>query len=154
MRRKNCPMPILPIANQWYTPSRAMSLWYISVNLLIENILQKEINYFSIQLEKIPMTLTFFRATFLLIFSGKFSSLHARIKISVLFQANFARWEPWHGKFGFSYPWDKYLQIGDVLRDLAATIISLKGCLQCPRQVRNSYSSSWFYLLFRPISNR
>ncbi|KAL7198807.1 hypothetical protein ACSBR2_021161 [Camellia fascicularis] len=48
--------------------------------------------------------------------------------------ANFARWEPWHGKFGFSYPWDKYLQIGDVLRDLAATIISLKGCLQSPRQ--------------------
>jgi hypothetical protein len=48
--------------------------------------------------------------------------------------ANFARWEPWHGKFGISYPWDKYLQIGDVLRELSATIISLKGCLQSPRQ--------------------
>ncbi|KAE9463968.1 hypothetical protein C3L33_04096, partial [Rhododendron williamsianum] len=48
--------------------------------------------------------------------------------------ANFARWEPWHGKFGLSYPWDKYLQIGDVLRELSAIIISLRGCLQSPRQ--------------------
>ncbi|XAR61215.1 hypothetical protein NMG60_11034855 [Bertholletia excelsa] len=48
--------------------------------------------------------------------------------------ANFARWEPWHGKFGLSYPWSKYQQIGDVLRELAATIVSLKGCLQSPRQ--------------------
>ncbi|XP_042488441.1 aluminum-activated malate transporter 12-like [Macadamia integrifolia] len=47
---------------------------------------------------------------------------------------NFARWEPWHGKFGFSYPWHKYLQIGDSLRDLAASILSLKGCLQSHRQ--------------------
>ncbi|XP_043719866.1 aluminum-activated malate transporter 14-like isoform X2 [Telopea speciosissima] len=48
--------------------------------------------------------------------------------------ANFARWEPWHGKFGFSYPWHKYLQTGDSLRDLAASIISLKGCLQSHQQ--------------------
>ncbi|XP_042518319.1 aluminum-activated malate transporter 12-like [Macadamia integrifolia] len=48
--------------------------------------------------------------------------------------ANFARWEPWHGKFGFSYPWHKYLQIGDSLRELAASILSLKGCLQSHRQ--------------------
>ncbi|XP_065864439.1 aluminum-activated malate transporter 14-like [Euphorbia lathyris] len=43
--------------------------------------------------------------------------------------ANFARWEPWHGKFGMSYPWEKYLKIGEVLREVAATIISLKPCL-------------------------
>ncbi|KAL6978511.1 hypothetical protein U1Q18_020179 [Sarracenia purpurea var. burkii] len=48
--------------------------------------------------------------------------------------ANFARWEPWHGKFGISYPWDKYLRVGDVLRELAVTVISLKGCLQSPKQ--------------------
>ncbi|XP_052185618.1 aluminum-activated malate transporter 13-like isoform X9 [Diospyros lotus] len=47
---------------------------------------------------------------------------------------NFARWEPWHGKFGFTYPWDKYLPIGDDLRELAATIITLKGCLQSSTQ--------------------
>ncbi|KAF5951040.1 hypothetical protein HYC85_013033 [Camellia sinensis] len=60
------------------------------------------------------------------------SVIHSKLSDESL--ANFARWEPWHGKFGFSYPWDKYLQIGDVLRDLPATIISLKGCLQSPRQ--------------------
>ncbi|KAJ4955025.1 hypothetical protein NE237_011808 [Protea cynaroides] len=47
---------------------------------------------------------------------------------------NFARWEPWHGKFGFKYPWNKYLQIGDSLSVLAASILSLKGCLQSHRQ--------------------
>jgi hypothetical protein len=51
------------------------------------------------------------------------------------FQANFAKWEPWHGKFGLSYPWGKYLQIGEHLREIAATILSLKGSLQSPRQV-------------------
>ncbi|KAK2990500.1 hypothetical protein RJ640_019780 [Escallonia rubra] len=49
-------------------------------------------------------------------------------------QANFAMWEPWHGKFGLSYPWEKYLQIGEVTRELASTILSLKGCLQSSRQ--------------------
>ncbi|XP_042007113.1 aluminum-activated malate transporter 13-like [Salvia splendens] len=48
--------------------------------------------------------------------------------------ANHAKWEPWHGKFGLYYPWDKYLEIGEHLRELAATIISLKGCLQSPKQ--------------------
>ncbi|KAG7967483.1 hypothetical protein I3843_08G101100 [Carya illinoinensis] len=48
--------------------------------------------------------------------------------------ANFAKWEPWHGKFGLYYPWIKYLQIGEHLRELAATILSLNGCLQSPRQ--------------------
>ncbi|OMP05032.1 Aluminum-activated malate transporter [Corchorus olitorius] len=46
----------------------------------------------------------------------------------------FARWEPWHGKFGFSYPWRKYLQLGEELRDLATIILSLKGCLKTPTQ--------------------
>ncbi|KAH6772754.1 hypothetical protein C2S51_011158 [Perilla frutescens var. frutescens] len=48
--------------------------------------------------------------------------------------ANHAKWEPWHGKFGLNYPWDKYLEIGEHLRELAATILSLKGCLQSPKQ--------------------
>ncbi|KAF5731524.1 putative Aluminum activated malate transporter family protein [Tripterygium wilfordii] len=48
--------------------------------------------------------------------------------------ANFARWEPWHGKFGFSYPWEKYLKIAEHLRELAAMILSLRGCLESPRQ--------------------
>ncbi|XP_057965835.1 aluminum-activated malate transporter 12-like [Malania oleifera] len=48
--------------------------------------------------------------------------------------ATFARWEPWHGKFGLSHPWDKYLQIGDALRELAATTLSLRSSLQSTRQ--------------------
>ncbi|XVE73159.1 hypothetical protein DITRI_Ditri11bG0094700 [Diplodiscus trichospermus] len=62
------------------------------------------------------------------------SVLHSKAKDESL--VNFARWEPWHGKFGFSYPWRKYLKIGEDLRDLATTILSLKGCL------KPSYQSS------------
>ncbi|XP_030486651.2 aluminum-activated malate transporter 13 [Cannabis sativa] len=47
---------------------------------------------------------------------------------------NFAKWEPWHGKFGLYYPWRKYLQLGDHLRELASSIISLTSCLQSPKQ--------------------
>ncbi|KAL3644861.1 hypothetical protein CASFOL_010041 [Castilleja foliolosa] len=48
--------------------------------------------------------------------------------------ANHAKCEPWHGKFGLNYPWDKYLEIGEQLRELASTIFSLKGCIQSPKQ--------------------
>nr|XP_029154677.1 aluminum-activated malate transporter 2 [Arachis hypogaea] len=49
--------------------------------------------------------------------------------------ANFAKWEPWHGKFGFSYPWEKYLKIGQVLRELAAFLLTVGNCLQASKQV-------------------
>ncbi|XP_051118521.1 aluminum-activated malate transporter 13-like [Andrographis paniculata] len=50
--------------------------------------------------------------------------------------ANFAKWEPnWHGKFGKYYPLEKYLQIGDHLRHLAAIILALDHCLHSPKQV-------------------
>ncbi|KAK8711581.1 hypothetical protein V6N13_146859 [Hibiscus sabdariffa] len=62
-------------------------------------------------------------------FSSKCKSvLHTKTKDETL--VNFARWEPWHGKFGFFYPWGKYLKIGEDLRDLATIILSLKPCLQ------------------------
>ncbi|KAL1351487.1 hypothetical protein HN51_015408 [Arachis hypogaea] len=48
--------------------------------------------------------------------------------------ANFAKWEPWHGKFGFSYPWEKYLKIGQVLRELAAFLLTVGNCLQASKQ--------------------
>ncbi|KAJ0610284.1 putative aluminum-activated malate transporter [Helianthus annuus] len=53
--------------------------------------------------------------------------------------ANFARWEPWHGRFGFYYPWDKYLKLGELLRELASIILSLQECLGSPLQVRNAH---------------
>ncbi|KAM7259724.1 hypothetical protein ACFE04_015465 [Oxalis oulophora] len=69
-------------------------------------------------------------------FSGCKSVLHSKAKEEQL--ANFARWEPWHGKFGFSYPWNKYLQIAEVHRELAVTILSFKACLQSPGQASES----------------
>lgn len=50
-------------------------------------------------------------------------------------QANFAKWEPWHGKFGFSYPWEKYLKIGEVLRELAALTLALQCCIHASKKV-------------------
>jgi len=58
------------------------------------------------------------------------------MKIYGVFQANFAKWEPCrHGKFGFFYPWEKYLKIGEVLRELAAITLALGGCLQSSETV-------------------
>ncbi|KAK7270264.1 hypothetical protein RIF29_23279 [Crotalaria pallida] len=60
------------------------------------------------------------------------SLLNSKSKDELL--ANFAKWEPWHGKFGFSYPWEKYLNIGEVLRELAAIILAFGGSLQASKQ--------------------
>ncbi|KAB2605295.1 aluminum-activated malate transporter 13-like [Pyrus ussuriensis x Pyrus communis] len=68
------------------------------------------------------------------------SVLHSKSKDETL--ANFAKWEPWHGKFGLNYPWTKYLQVGELLRELATIVISLKGCLQSPRQPSSSLRQS------------
>ncbi|XP_016496645.1 aluminum-activated malate transporter 13-like [Nicotiana tabacum] len=64
--------------------------------------------------------------------SGCRSVLHSKSSDESL--SNFAKWEPWHGKFGFFYPWEKYLQIGEVLRELAASVLSFKGCVQSVRK--------------------
>ncbi|KAI4301270.1 hypothetical protein L6164_034564 [Bauhinia variegata] len=60
------------------------------------------------------------------------SMLDTRLKDETL--VNFAKWEPWHGRFGFSHPWEEYLKIGDVLRELAAIVVSLGSCLQSSTQ--------------------
>ncbi|KAK8485756.1 hypothetical protein V6N11_037027 [Hibiscus sabdariffa] len=77
--------------------------------------------------------------------SANFSSncksiLHSKTRDETL--VNFARWEPWHGKFGFSYPWGKYLKIGEDLRDLATIIISLKCCLRSSTQSSETFRQS------------
>lgn len=50
-------------------------------------------------------------------------------------QANLARWEPWHGKFGFFHPWEKYLEVGETLGELAAMIFTFYGYLQSSKKV-------------------
>lgn len=44
--------------------------------------------------------------------------------------ANFARWEPRHGRFRFRYPWTQYLKVGISLRHCAYSVVALHGCLQ------------------------
>lgn len=43
--------------------------------------------------------------------------------------ANFARWEPPHGQFGFGYPWKQYAKIGARMRYCAYCVEALNGCL-------------------------
>ncbi|KAL5132066.1 Aluminum-activated malate transporter 2 [Glycine soja] len=44
-------------------------------------------------------------------------------------QANFARWEPCHGRFRFRHPWQQYLKIGNLSRQCAYRIDALNGFL-------------------------
>lgn len=69
---------------------------------------------------------------------------------AAIFQVNFAKWEPWHGKFGLSHPWQKYQKIGEALRELAAIIHSLKGSFETPREVI-PYAIYIYFLFFIPI---
>ncbi|CAI9764135.1 unnamed protein product [Fraxinus pennsylvanica] len=39
--------------------------------------------------------------------------------------ANFARWEPAHGKFNFRHPWNEYLKVGALMRKCAYCIETL-----------------------------
>ncbi|KAI3526798.1 hypothetical protein L1887_06061 [Cichorium endivia] len=64
--------------------------------------------------------------------SGCKSVLHSKSSDESL--ANFARWEPWHGRFGFYYPWEKYIQIGGLIRELASIILSMQECVGSPLQ--------------------
>ncbi|XP_068636177.1 aluminum-activated malate transporter 10-like [Aristolochia californica] len=43
--------------------------------------------------------------------------------------ANFARWEPAHGQFGFWHPWKQYLKIGTTLRYCACCIEALNASI-------------------------
>nr|XP_043638727.1 aluminum-activated malate transporter 10 [Erigeron canadensis] len=52
--------------------------------------------------------------------------------------ANFARWEPAHGRFNFRHPWKKYLKVGASSRSCAYCIETLKSCLDSRSQVPDS----------------
>ncbi|ERN12309.1 aluminum-activated malate transporter 13 [Amborella trichopoda] len=79
--------------------------------------------------------------------NGYISVLHSKDADAAM--ANFASWEPWHGRFGFYYPWDKYLQISETLRQLAACVLSLHSCVQSVQQ-----SPEWIRRSFeKPCTN-
>lgn len=46
-----------------------------------------------------------------------------------ILQANFARWEPGHGRFQFRHPWKQYLKAGTLTRQCAYRIEALHGRL-------------------------
>ncbi|KAL2328406.1 hypothetical protein Fmac_021833 [Flemingia macrophylla] len=52
--------------------------------------------------------------------------------------ANFARWEPGHGKFKFRHPWDLYLKIGAISRQCAYRMEALNAHLNSNIQVYTS----------------
>nr|GLL32410.1 aluminum-activated malate transporter 2-like [Ipomoea trifida] len=43
--------------------------------------------------------------------------------------ANFARWEPGHGRFKFRHPWKQYLKVGTLTRQCACRVEALNGYL-------------------------
>ena len=50
-------------------------------------------------------------------------------------QANFAAWEPCHGRFPFGHPWKLYLKVGTLARECAYRIEALNGYLNADIQV-------------------
>ncbi|KAF5753447.1 putative aluminum-activated malate transporter [Helianthus annuus] len=52
--------------------------------------------------------------------------------------ANFARWEPAHGRFNFRHPWKNYLKIGMSTRNCAYCIETLTSCLTSKNKVPES----------------
>ncbi|KAL4284805.1 hypothetical protein GQ457_16G007930 [Hibiscus cannabinus] len=50
--------------------------------------------------------------------------------------ANFARWEPGHGPFGYRHPWKMYLKVGNLTRDCAYKVEALNTYLNCKIQTQ------------------
>ncbi|KDO76671.1 hypothetical protein CISIN_1g011750mg [Citrus sinensis] len=48
--------------------------------------------------------------------------------------ANFARWEPAHGRFNFRHPWKQYLKVGAAVRRCAYCIEALNACINSENQ--------------------
>jgi hypothetical protein len=55
-------------------------------------------------------------------------------------QANLARWEPAHGRFGFRHPYEQYKSVGAAMRHCAYCVEALSGCarseIQAPDHVK------------------
>ncbi|XP_022158799.1 aluminum-activated malate transporter 10 isoform X2 [Momordica charantia] len=58
--------------------------------------------------------------------------------------ANFARWEPAHGRFGFRHPWKFYLEVGVAMRRCAYCIEALNGRLDSEIKALSSCCSKVF----------
>ncbi|KAI3461250.1 hypothetical protein Pfo_017913 [Paulownia fortunei] len=60
--------------------------------------------------------------------------------------ANFAKWEPRHGRFRYRHPWDQYLKIGGNTRECAYRVDALNSFLnsemQTPVEIRTKIQES------------
>ncbi|XP_062017576.1 aluminum-activated malate transporter 2-like [Rosa rugosa] len=61
--------------------------------------------------------------------------------------ANFARWEPGHGRFSFRHPWTQYLKVGALIQQCSYRIEALHGRLitadvQVSPEIRNRIEES------------
>ncbi|KAL6496358.1 hypothetical protein OROGR_029616 [Orobanche gracilis] len=54
--------------------------------------------------------------------------------------ANFAWWEPPHGRFKFRHPWKQYLKIGALVRECACLIEALNGFMNTKSQAKAAAS--------------
>ncbi|XP_034921106.1 aluminum-activated malate transporter 2-like isoform X2 [Populus alba] len=55
--------------------------------------------------------------------------------------ANFAAWEPRHGRFQFRHPWKQYLKVGTLVRECAYRIEALNGYLNADIQASSEVRS-------------
>ncbi|XVE75863.1 hypothetical protein DITRI_Ditri12bG0125700 [Diplodiscus trichospermus] len=55
--------------------------------------------------------------------------------------ANFARWEPGHGRFRLRHPWKQYLKIGALARQCAYLIEAVNGCIHSDIQASQEFKS-------------
>ncbi|KAJ6947797.1 hypothetical protein NC651_002227 [Populus alba x Populus x berolinensis] len=55
--------------------------------------------------------------------------------------ANFAAWEPGHGRFLFRHPWKLYQKVGTLARECAYRIEALNGCLNADIQASSEVVS-------------
>ncbi|KAF2313316.1 hypothetical protein GH714_010305 [Hevea brasiliensis] len=82
------------------------------------------------------------------------NAMWAVMTVVVVFEytANFARWEPSHGRFNFRHPWKMYLRVGASLRSCAYCIQTLNGCLnseiQAPEYLKKHLSNPCTKLIF------
>ncbi|OMO82565.1 Aluminum-activated malate transporter [Corchorus capsularis] len=55
--------------------------------------------------------------------------------------ANFARWEPGHGRFRLRHPWKCYLKIGTLARQCAYQIEAINGCIRSDIQTSEEFKN-------------